>query len=57
MFYLKKLRWDVLMLPRFMGPRWKEKITMQLMDELEGQPLGNNIVFLISKEIIIITYY
>lgn len=45
MFYLKKLRWDVLMLPRFMGPRWKEKITMQLMDELEGQPLGNNIVF------------
>ena len=42
MFYLKKLRWEVLMLPRFMGPKWREKMTRQLMDELEGQPLGNN---------------
>ena len=43
MFYLKKLRWEVLMLPRFMGPKWRDKITKQLMDELEGQPLGNYI--------------
>jgi len=44
MFYLKKLRWEVLMLPRLMGPKWRDKITKQLMDELEGQPLGNYII-------------
>ena len=40
MFYLKKLRWEVLMLPRLMGPKWRERIIRQLIDELEGQPLG-----------------
>ena len=40
MFYMKKLRRDILLEPRFLGPRLKDLVKQRLIDELEGQCLG-----------------
>lgn len=48
MFYLKRLKWEILMSPRLMGPKWRDKVHKQLIDELEGQPLGTYIYIYIN---------
>ncbi len=40
MFYVKKLRRDILLEPRFLGPNMKKLVKQRLFDELEGQCLG-----------------
>jgi DNA-directed RNA polymerase II subunit RPB7 len=40
MFFMKKLRRDILLEPQHLGPRMKELVKQRLFEELEGQCLG-----------------
>jgi DNA-directed RNA polymerase II subunit RPB7 len=40
MFFMKKLRRDILLEPQFLGPRMRELVKARLFEELEGQCLG-----------------
>ncbi len=40
MYFVKKLRRDILLEPRFLGSRLRENVKKRIRDELEGQCLG-----------------
>ena len=42
MYFVKKLRRDILLEPRFLGSRLKESVRARIREELEGQCLGKN---------------
>lgn len=42
MFFVKKLRRDILLEPRFLGGRLNESVRRRVKEELEGQCLGKN---------------
>lgn len=42
MFFIKKLRREVLLEPKYLGPSLKEHVRNKVIGELEGQCLGNH---------------
>ena len=42
MFFVKKLRREILLEPCFLGSKLKEKVKQRIMSELEGQCLGKH---------------
>ena len=42
MFFVKKLRRDILLEPRFLGANLKKSVMRRVIDELEGQCLGRH---------------
>jgi DNA-directed RNA polymerase II subunit RPB7 len=42
MFFVKKLRRDILLEPCYIGAKLKEKVKQRVMNELEGQCLGKH---------------
>ena len=50
MFFVKKLKRDIKLLPIHLGPKMKKKVEDQLRDEVEGKCLGNHgyVIFILS---------